>query len=527
MRAEHPDEPVDLVGQRAQLGLGDGLVLRVPPALVRGMQDPEAGACASLRLSPRPGVGIARQLADDAAAARRGPRRRGSPARARSGRWRAARPRRRAASRPSPRIRAPPVRWPRTFASGPSTARITSAIEISVGGPREQVAALLAAAAVDDPGAAQVAQDVLEEVDRDALRLRDVVGGDHVAGGGELDRRADGVVGFRGRAHGLIMLAARPRVADRRLPLRRRALRDRPSRSLKATYCHCTRCQRRTGTAASRAGARRAGLAADPPGRGARRAWQPPEDGFAKCFCSRCGGALFSRHPDGEIWSVRLGTFDADPGMRPSHRQFVAYAATWEPVPDDGVPRYRRSGSVGAQVNARMRCRPQPAEQAHEPGLRQRDAAGRRADGDVEEDRRAAARHDRVRVVLDHREVAVLRRDPPERLAAAAERGPRAAGDVPERVVRRASADPRPTSRRRRAGGSARRTPGFGAMPYTVAPSRNVPVGVAPSPSRLRAREAAAAEPRRPRAGDAPPAARRAAPRARAPRSSRRAAPAR
>ena len=65
------------------------------------------------------------------------------------------------------------------------------------------------------------------------------------------------------------------------------------------------------------------------------------------------------------------------------------------------------------------------------------DAAGRRADRDVEEDRRAAARHDRARVVLDHREVAVLRRDPPERLAAAAERRPRAARDVPERVVRR------------------------------------------------------------------------------------------
>ena len=39
--------------------------------------------------------------------------------------------------------------------------------------------------------------------------------------------------------------------AHRRLSLRRRPLRDRPSRSLSAGYCHCTRCQRRTGTAAS------------------------------------------------------------------------------------------------------------------------------------------------------------------------------------------------------------------------------------------------------------------------------------
>jgi hypothetical protein len=38
--------------------------------------------------------------------------------------------------------------------------------------------------------------------------------------------------------------------------------------------------------------------------------------------------------------SVRLGAFDGDPGIRPEHRQFVAYAAVWEPIPEDGLPRY-------------------------------------------------------------------------------------------------------------------------------------------------------------------------------------------
>ena len=38
--------------------------------------------------------------------------------------------------------------------------------------------------------------------------------------------------------------------------------------------------------------------------------------------------------------SVRLGTLDGDPGIRPQYRQFVAYAAPWEPIPDDGLPRY-------------------------------------------------------------------------------------------------------------------------------------------------------------------------------------------
>jgi hypothetical protein len=38
-----------------------------------------------------------------------------------------------------------------------------------------------------------------------------------------------------------------------------------------------------------------------------------------------------------------MGTFDGDPGIRPSVRQFVSYAAPWEPVPDDGLPRYPES----------------------------------------------------------------------------------------------------------------------------------------------------------------------------------------
>jgi hypothetical protein len=37
---------------------------------------------------------------------------------------------------------------------------------------------------------------------------------------------------------------------------------------------------------------------------------------------------------------VRMGAFDADPGIRPSYHQFVAYAAEWEEIPDDGLPRY-------------------------------------------------------------------------------------------------------------------------------------------------------------------------------------------
>jgi len=108
-----------------------------------------------------------------------------------------------------------------------------------------------------------------------------------------------------------------------------------------AGYCHCTRCQRRTGTGSS--------LQARIDGRTLRllqgeallKAWRHPDGGFEKLFCRECGGHLFSRNPDDHTqMSVRMGAFDGDPGVRASWRAYVAYAAPWEPIPDDGLERF-------------------------------------------------------------------------------------------------------------------------------------------------------------------------------------------
>jgi hypothetical protein len=111
------------------------------------------------------------------------------------------------------------------------------------------------------------------------------------------------------------------------------------------TYCHCTRCQRRTGTAASPQARIRPGSLRFVQGEELVKGWQPPDDGFEKCFCATCGSQLFSRAGDGTITSVRMGTLDEDPGLTPMHRTFVAYAATWEPIPDDGIPHYQETAS--------------------------------------------------------------------------------------------------------------------------------------------------------------------------------------
>ena len=116
------------------------------------------------------------------------------------------------------------------------------------------------------------------------------------------------------------------------------------ARPERAGYCHCTRCQRRSGTAASAQAAVPPGSLRITSGEELIRAYAPP-DGYAKLFCSACGAQLFSRSPtDPDRMSVRLGALDPGHGIAPSYRQWLESAAEWEPVPDDGLARFERSG---------------------------------------------------------------------------------------------------------------------------------------------------------------------------------------
>jgi hypothetical protein len=107
-----------------------------------------------------------------------------------------------------------------------------------------------------------------------------------------------------------------------------------------SNYCHCTRCQRRTGTGASANARARSDSFRILSGEDRLRSYKP-DTGAEKFFCGDCGSALFSRNPsDSEHVGVRLGALDDDPGIRPAARQFVAYAAAWEEIPEDGLPRH-------------------------------------------------------------------------------------------------------------------------------------------------------------------------------------------
>lgn len=109
----------------------------------------------------------------------------------------------------------------------------------------------------------------------------------------------------------------------------------------RANHCHCEFCRKHSGTF---------GLTQGRVPRERFRLLQGeelicvfrPEGGVArKAFCVECGSSLFGAHwPEGDEISVRLGSLDDDPEIRPEYHSFVDSRAAWDALPDDGLPRY-------------------------------------------------------------------------------------------------------------------------------------------------------------------------------------------
>jgi hypothetical protein len=108
----------------------------------------------------------------------------------------------------------------------------------------------------------------------------------------------------------------------------------------RANYCHCSRCRKHSGGASlaqGRVPRERFRLLA---GEELIRVFAPP-GGKVKAFCSVCGSSLFGGDwPEGPEVSIRLGSLDGDPEIRPGYHTFVGSKAPWEELPDDGLPRY-------------------------------------------------------------------------------------------------------------------------------------------------------------------------------------------
>ena len=107
-----------------------------------------------------------------------------------------------------------------------------------------------------------------------------------------------------------------------------------------ANHCHCSRCRKHSGAFG--------GTQGRVPRDGFRllageeliRVFKP-DDGRVKAFCSVCGSSLFGAEwPEGDEVAIRLGSLDADPGIRPQFHTFVASRAPWDDIPNDRLPRY-------------------------------------------------------------------------------------------------------------------------------------------------------------------------------------------
>ena len=100
-------------------------------------------------------------------------------------------------------------------------------------------------------------------------------------------------------------------------------------------HCHCSQCRRASGSSfatnilvASESFAVVAGLDA--------LAAFESSPGKRRHFCSRCGSPVFSASDaTPRLRSVRSGTLDGDPGVRPSSHIYVADKAPWFEIHGD------------------------------------------------------------------------------------------------------------------------------------------------------------------------------------------------
>ncbi len=106
-------------------------------------------------------------------------------------------------------------------------------------------------------------------------------------------------------------------------------------RFLRAGHCHCSRCRKHSGAAASTQGRIAKGDFELIEGAPLVRAYRTPGHD-TKAFCTVCGSSLFGGDwPGGDEVSVRLGALDDDPGIRPQYHTFVGSVASWDTITDD------------------------------------------------------------------------------------------------------------------------------------------------------------------------------------------------
>ncbi len=112
---------------------------------------------------------------------------------------------------------------------------------------------------------------------------------------------------------------------------------------IRSRTCHCSRC-RRAGSAAfvSYVVAPIDGIHFTRGEDHLRRYKVPDARYFAHAFCDTCGSSMPRKDAERGITIVPMGSFDDDPGVRPSSHIFVGSRAAWDVI-RDGLPQFEEA----------------------------------------------------------------------------------------------------------------------------------------------------------------------------------------
>jgi hypothetical protein len=106
-----------------------------------------------------------------------------------------------------------------------------------------------------------------------------------------------------------------------------------------AAFCHCSQCRRANGSAFACNAPVRSKYLEFEAGRELIREFESSPGKF-RAFCSRCGSPIYSRlvsEPD--LFRLRLGLVDGDPGRRPLFHVWVGSKAPWFEI-TDALPQF-------------------------------------------------------------------------------------------------------------------------------------------------------------------------------------------
>ena len=104
---------------------------------------------------------------------------------------------------------------------------------------------------------------------------------------------------------------------------------------IRANHCHCSRCRKHSGTAVCTQAMVKKDQFKLLKGKELIKVFGRREGG-TKVFCKECGSSLFGGSwPSGSEVSIRMGTFDSDPGIKPEFHSFVDSKASWDNICDN------------------------------------------------------------------------------------------------------------------------------------------------------------------------------------------------